>query len=63
MWQFWRICCIAWTCNCPIFSVSVKKKCSERTTIDEHQGSHCKSDESTNKIIEKWFPGMLSKAF
>jgi hypothetical protein len=29
--------------------------------IHERQGSHCKSDESTDRGIEKWFPGMLPK--
>jgi hypothetical protein len=42
--------------------VSTTKKCSERTTIHVCQGSHCKSDKITDRGIEIWFPGMLSKA-
>jgi hypothetical protein len=36
------------------------RKCSERTTIHEHQGSHC--DKSTDRGIKEQFPGMLPKA-
>jgi hypothetical protein len=39
------------------FSISVTKKHSERT-ICECQGSHRKS----NRGIEKWLPGLLSRA-
>jgi hypothetical protein len=45
-----------------LFATSVTKKCSETTTICECLESHCKSDESTGRSIEKWFPGMRSKA-
>jgi hypothetical protein len=45
-----------------IVTVSPPKKCFERTVIHEHRGSHCKSDESTDRGIEKWFSGMLPEA-
>jgi hypothetical protein len=31
-------------------------------TVRERPGSHYKTDESSYKSIEKWFPGMLSEA-
>jgi hypothetical protein len=37
------------------------KKCSMRT-ISKHQGSYCKHNDSTDRGIEKWFPGMFPKA-
>jgi hypothetical protein len=45
-----------------MFSVSATKKCSERTTFLKFQGSYCKSDKSTDRSTEKWFPGMLPKS-
>jgi hypothetical protein len=44
-------------------NVSKTKQCSERTTILERRGSHCKSGESTETRIEKWSPGMLLKVY
>jgi hypothetical protein len=38
------------------------KKCSERTTVCECWVSHCKSDQSNDRGVEKWFQGMLSEA-
>jgi hypothetical protein len=37
------------------------KNCSQRT-IHKCWGSHCKSDESTQRGMIKWFPGILPKA-
>jgi hypothetical protein len=37
------------------------KKYSQMT-ICKHRGSHCKSDNSNDRGIEKWCPGMLQKA-
>jgi hypothetical protein len=45
------------------FHVSKPKQCSERATILELRGSHCKSGESTERGIGKWFPGMLAKIY
>jgi hypothetical protein len=61
MW-LWSYHPIPQTCHNPTFSVSTSKKCSERTTIRKCWGNHCKSDESTDRCIKKWFPGMLPKA-
>jgi hypothetical protein len=44
-----------------LFLVSVTKTFSERTMIRERRG-HCKSDDSTDRGIEKLFPGMLLEA-
>jgi hypothetical protein len=43
------------------FLVFTTKKCFDRTD-HEYCESHCKSDMSTDRGIEKWFPGMLPKA-
>jgi hypothetical protein len=43
------------------FPVSVTKKCPERTMICEHQGSHCQSENSTDRGINKLFSRMLPK--
>jgi hypothetical protein len=53
----WRVCSIS-----PTFSNSATKKYSERTLIRKRWGSNCKRDESTDRGIEKWFPGMFPKA-
>jgi hypothetical protein len=45
-----------------LFLVSATKKCSKRTTICMHQGSHCRTNESTDRAIGEWFPGMFPKA-
>jgi hypothetical protein len=37
------------------------KNCFEKTLICKCRASHCKSDESTDRCIENWFPGMLPK--
>jgi hypothetical protein len=42
--------------------MTVRKQSSERTAIHECLGSHCRSDETTDRPTEKWFPGMLLKA-
>jgi hypothetical protein len=39
-----------------------EKKRPEKTTIHWRLGSHCKRDESTDRVIQRWFPGMLPKA-
>jgi hypothetical protein len=39
-----------------------KKISSERTMIQKHKGSHCKSYERIDRGIEKWFPIVLPKA-
>jgi hypothetical protein len=46
----------------PTSHVSGNKNCSERITIREHRGCHCKSDESTDGGIDKWVSGMLANA-
>jgi hypothetical protein len=44
-----------------LFPVSATKKWAERTTILDPR-RHCKSDESTHRVIgKKWFPGMLPR--
>jgi hypothetical protein len=42
--------------------VSANKMCFERARIHERRVSHCKRGENTYRGIEKWFPGMFSKA-
>jgi hypothetical protein len=42
-------------------TVSTTRKCSDRTTMFCHHGDPSKSNESTDRGIEKWFPGMLPK--
>jgi hypothetical protein len=46
-----------------LFPVSTAEKCSERTTILKLRKRHCKSDESTGRSIEEWFPRMIRKDF
>jgi hypothetical protein len=43
-----------------IITVSVTAECSERATFHEHQGSHCKIDDSMDRGIEKWFSGFMN---
>jgi hypothetical protein len=45
-----------------IMIVSATRRCSERTTVRERRGSRCKNNKSTDRGVEKWFPGMLPKA-
>jgi hypothetical protein len=58
----WSIRHILRNCHRATFSVSATRKCSKRTGIREHQGNHRKSDDNTERDIEKLFIGMLSKA-
>jgi hypothetical protein len=44
------------------FPISATKKCSDRSTIREKRRSYCKNDENTDRVIDKWCPGMLPKA-
>jgi hypothetical protein len=44
------------------FPVSFSEVYSERTRVREHRVSPNKTDESTDRSIEKWFPEMLPKA-
>jgi hypothetical protein len=62
MWRLWSIRHIPRTCHSTTFPVSANIKCSERTMIPERRGSNCKGDESTDRDIANWFPGMLPKA-
>jgi hypothetical protein len=62
--SYWNKSCVRWK---PLnlnknFPVSVTKKCSEKPVIWEHWGSHWETDESTDRVIKKWFPGMLPRA-
>jgi hypothetical protein len=53
------ICHIPKTCHHLTFRVFTTEHCSERTTVGEHRGSPCKSDESTDRGIKKRFAGRL----
>jgi hypothetical protein len=50
------------TCYGLTFLGSMTKQCSEKPLICKHRASHCKSDKSIDRGIEKWFPGLLAKA-